>query len=386
MKQFFSMLLTMLFLMLMGIAYADTYELDDGTNGYYICEEFDGEMSEYAAQIFADLVWATDEVISGALFEEHYRTRPDMKGRGGALVAVRRDGKILLMSANTNGKGWTAAIETDSFLPPDALFSLNCEPKNHFVHLTLDYQGVSYEIRTSAEGGAYLFRYNWLDDQGNGLNMSCNGGMFVLNRKASNGTDEKLCDAVAVPDRLAAWKADELPRTVESLMAFGQEHPMELEDDEAYTISVNLRESATGKSKTWGEYTAKVEILGQKPGNDAPWYNVRVGNLEGWVSGVYVHGRNTVDKSKLYTLPVMVHPVGRTKVQTPLLDTHGGNVIMQLNTDSYVHVLGERDGYMHVIVPHGELNWQTDWDGTYGFVRKEDIVVGISRTDARYKN
>jgi len=304
-------------------------------------------------------------------------------------VAVRRDGMILLMSANTNGKGWTAAIETDNFLPPDALFSLNCEPKYHFVHLILDYQGVSYEIRTSAEGsasGAYLFRYNWLSEQGNHMYMDCNGGMFVLHRKTSDGTDEMLCDAVAIPDRLAAWNADALPRTLESLREFEQPYPMKLGNDEAYITSVNLRESATGKSKTWGEYTAKVRILGQKPGNDAPWYNVRVGNLEGWVSGVYVYGPDTSVRAKLYTTPVMVHPVGRTKIHTPLLDAHGGNAIMQLNADSYVHVLGERDGYLHVIVPRKELNWQTDWDGTYGFVRREDIIVGISRTDAIYKN
>ena len=301
-------------------------------------------------------------------------------------MAVRCDGKILLMSANTNGKGWTAAIETDSFLPPDAVFSMNSEPRNHFVHLMIDYQGVSYEIRTTAEGGAYLFRYCWKDENGTELYVNCSQGMFVLRKKHPDGVDEELYDAVAVPDRLTAWKADELPRTIESLHAFEQAYPMELDDNEAYIISVNLRERATGKSKTWGEYTAKVKILGQKPGNEAPWYNVQVGNLEGWVSGVYVYGRNTSVQAKLYTMPVMVHPVGRAKVHTQLLDAHGGNEIMQLSADSYVHVLGERDGYLHVIVPRAELNWQTDWDGMYGFVRKEDVVVGVSRTDARYKD
>ena len=45
----------------------------------------------------------------------------------------------------------------------------------------------------------------------------------------------------------------------------------------------------------------------------------------------------------------------------------------------------ERDGYLHVIVPRGELTWQTDWDGTYGFVKEADVAVGISKTDAMYK-
>jgi len=373
-------------LCMLNTACAKTYELDEGHNGYYVCEDFSGEMTQQAQRIFGKLMLAEDEVICGTLFEEHYRRQPELTGRGGALMAVRRGDKILLMSANTNGKGWSAGIETDSFLPPDAQLWMTGTLRSLYVHLTIGYKDAAYEIRTTGEGGAYLYKYSWQDEAGSRLYMDCDHGAFMLRKEAPDGMDETLAKASAVPDRLAAWTADALPKTAESLYAFERAYPVELNDDEAYITSVNLRESATGKSKTWGEYTAKVKLLAQKPGNDAPWFNVRVGNLEGWASGVYVHGKNTGDRRNAYRAAVAVYPVGKTKTETELLDAHGGNAIMQLNSDSYVHVLGERDGYLHVIVPRGELSWQTDWDGTYGFVRREDIIVGISRTDAIYKN
>lgn len=368
-----------------ALAQAGTYELLDGGNGYFLCEDFEGEMSQTAQGIFDKLMESGDEVICGTLFEERYRSRPEATGRGGALVAVRRDGRILLMSANANGKGWSAGIETDSFLPPDAAFSLNSELKNHFVHLMIDYRGAAHEIRTASDGSAYLYRYSWLDDQGNRLYMDCDRGKYALYRETADGTDEKLADALAVPDRLAAWIADDLPKTEEDLHAFEQAYPLELDDDEAYIMSVNLREGATGKSDTWGEYTAKVQILGQKPGNDAPWYNVRVGNIEGWASGVYVHRKDTGDRRNVDTAAIRIHPVGCARIETALLQAPGGSCIMTLAAGSYVHVLGERDGWLHVIVPRGELTWQTDWKGTYGFVKAEDMAVGISKTDAMYK-
>ena len=43
------------------------------------------------------------------------------------------------------------------------------------------------------------------------------------------------------------------------------------------------------------------------------------------------------------------------------------------------------NGFLHVIVPRGELTWMTDWDGIYGFVRKEDLAVGISKADVSWK-
>ena len=385
MRKWFLMLL-LLCMMMSGTACAKTYELECGSNGYFVCEDFQGEMTQMAERIFGSFVREGDEVLCGTLFEEHYRNSPGKVNRGGALMAVKRNGKILLMSANGDEGRWNAGIETDSFLPPDAQFSMTTTGgENVYAHLTILYRNAAYEIRTTAKGGAYLYDYSWTDETGKALHMDCYDGEFVL-REEGDWPYTTLAEGRAIPDRLAAWTADALPQNETDLRAFEAAHPLMLGDDEAYITSVNLRERPTGQSDTWGKYTAKVKILGQQPGNGAPWFHVRVGNLEGWASGVYVHGLNDRDQWSVYSASVIVHSVGRVKTETELMHMPDEGTAMQLETDTYVHVLGERDGWLHVIVPSGELSWQTDWDGTYGFVRAQDVAVGISKADAMYKN
>ena len=153
----------------------------------------------------------------------------------------------------------------------------------------------------------------------------------------------------------------------------------------AYLLdTLNLRERATGESPSWGVYNARVKLLGEKPGKQAPWVHVRVGNIDGWVSGNYVHRRGKGDQMHVYSTAATVHPVGRARTETALMRMPGGEAVMQLKPDTYAHVLGERDGWLHIILPRGEMMWQTDWDGTYGFVRAKDVAVGVSMTDAKY--
>ena len=386
MKKWFISIGVLLCLITAGTACAKTYELECGSNGYFVCEDFQNEMPKMAEEIFGGFVREGDEVLCGTVFEEHYRNSPGKVNRGGALMAVKRDGKILLMSANGDEGRWNAGIETDSFLPPDAQFSVTTTGgENVYAHLTILYRDAAYEMRTLGNGGAYLYAYSWTDEMGKALHMDCDNGKFSL-REEGDWPYTILAEGRAVPDRLAAWTADALPKDEAGICAFEAAHPLMLGDDEAYITSVNLRERATGQSDTWGKYTAKVKILGQQPGNGAPWFHVRVGNLDGWASGTYVHRLNDRNQWSVYSASVMVHPVGRVKRETVLMRMPGGENMIKLSADTYVHVLGERDGWLHVIVPRGELGWQTDWNGTYGFVKAGDMAVGISQTDAMYKN
>jgi len=366
--------------------WAQTYELEAGTNGYFVCEDFDSEMPQMAKGIFGSLIWEHDEVLCGTLFQEHYRNSPGKVNRGGALMAVKRDGKILLMSAKGDEGQWNAGIETDSFLPPDAEFSITTTGRESvYVHLTILYRDTAYEIRTTSTGGAYLYEYSWTDETGKALRMDCHDGEFRLCEEG-DWPYAILEEGKAVPSRLSAWTADALPKTAEDIRAFEEKYPLQIEGDEAFITGVNLRERATGESASWGKYFAKVQVLGEQPGKQNPWVHVRMGDLEGWVSGNYVHGQGKGDQMHVYDAAVMVHPVGRAKTETELLQMPSSDAVMQLEAGTYVHVLGERDGHLHVIVPRGELNWQTDWKGTYGFVRAADMAVGLSKADAAYRN
>ena len=157
MKRIICLLMTMgLVLSVMMPAAAARYELESGPNGYFVCEDFEGEMPRMAQDIFAGLIRESDEVLCGTLFQEHYRNSPAKVNRGGALMAVKRDGKILLMSANGDGNDWNAGIETDCFLPYNAEFSITTTGGSLYAHLTILYRDTVYEIRTTRTGGAYL--------------------------------------------------------------------------------------------------------------------------------------------------------------------------------------------------------------------------------------
>lgn len=367
-----------------AMAAAKTYELGEMRNGYFVCEDFEEEMTQKAAEIFSEPLRDGDKVLCGTLFEEHFRNQPDRMDRGGALMAVRRDGRILLMSANTNGAGWKEGIETDSFLPPDAEFSITTmDGGKTYAHLTILYRDTAYEIRTTSTGGAYVYEYSWMDETGKALRVNCYHGEFTLHEDG-DWPYTILAEGKAVPSRLCAWTADALPKTEADIRAFETAYPLKMSDDEAYITGVNLRERATGESPSWGVYNARVKLLGEKPGKQAPWVHVRVGNIDGWVSGDYVHSRGKGDQMHVYSTAATVHPVGRARTETALMRMPGGEAVMQLKPDTYVHVLGERDGWLHVILPRGEMTWQTDWDGTYGFVRAKDVAVGVSMTDAKY--
>ena len=385
MKKMICLILTVVFVLgATALAAVQTYELNEGKNGYFACEDFAGVLPEIAKGIFRNLIWESDEILCGTLFQEHYRNNPGKVNRGGALIAVRRDGKILLMSANGKENTWHAGIETDSFLPPDAQFSITTT-LGMYAHLTILYRDTAYEIRTNETGGAYVYEYNWTDENGMAKRMDCYHGEFRLYNEGE-GFGELIAEGAAIPNRLAAWSADALPKDEVGIRAFEEAYPLEADDDEAFLYSVNLRERATGESASWGKYAVKVKVLGEQPGKVAPWVHVRVGNLEGWVSGEYVYRRGAGNQMHVYDTATNVHAVGRVKHRTEIFEKHGAQSIMQLNENTYVHVLGERDGWLHVIVPREELTWRTDWDGTYGFVRAEDMVVGISKADVMWRN
>lgn len=112
---------------------------------------------------------------------------------------------------------------------------------------------------------------------------------------------------------------------------------------------------------------------------DAPWYHVRVGHVEGWMSGVYVAFPRTREfvRSRGY-IPL---PVGRAN-QTVTLRTamsDQSEAVCEVAQDTLMHVLNEPvNGWVHVMIPQGELSWQMDSDGTSGYLREEEITQGWS--------
>lgn len=369
---------------------AQEYVLEDESNGYFVCEDFDGELSVKAKAIFGSLLREGDEPICGTMFLEHYRNTPGKTNRGAALLAVRREGKVLLMGADKENDGpWQAGVETDGFLPPDAQFEITCEPMGTkhvtYAHLAISIDDEVFALRTQSSGALYLYEYRRKEADGSEFVIDCYGSAFRCSRR-ENGSDTALHDPDGgLPTRLCAWTLDSFPRTAEEIGAWIAAHPADEPDNVGYTANVNLRERPTGKSKSWGRYSAKVKILGQQPGLEVPWYNVRVGNLDGWVSGVYMETQKNTRDYEWASSAYAVLQVCRAKKETALLQRPDGEQVKEIPEGTLLHVIEENDGWLHVILPRGEISWQTDWDGAYGFIRKADAAIGVSAADAIWK-
>lgn len=363
----------------------NTFDYD---STYNVCTNFAQELPKDAAQALDGMLREGDEVLCGACKKKCYVRKGREDWDASVLAAVRREGKILLVHASGVNGAWEVTVESDSFLRDGEAFSIETASKDEGTRLEheLTVGDTVYRIgRHNYEGNRlWLTRARRMLEDGSRwtLNIYEDGAAWQT-VKDGKVTAEARYKGV-IPRRLAAWTTDTFPKTDEEVRAFIDAHDPELQEDEVYLAGVNLRERATGKSRSWGMYMARAQVLEKKQGKQAPWFHVRVGNLDGWASGDYVTNRET-DEDRMYTAAAHVQDAARAKVEVPLCDRPGGTQVDVLLEGTLVHVLAQSDGWLHVIVPRGELTWDTDWGGTYGFVKAKNMAVGLSRADAVWK-
>lgn len=392
MKKWLLMILACL--MMAGTANAQTYSFrePEHSRAIYTCEDFEGAASDDARAAFADVLREDDEIICGTMIRT---TWEGLEGEqnGAAVMAVRRGRQTLLMGAlyDKDNKAWNAGVESDCFIPEDLSFTMTCMP-NHSqrgvlrgVYPVILCEQETFVMGVSSGGMLSLRGYIRTEQDGTQTVADYDYGSVTWKTRMEGKKDVIYGDAGPVPARLCAWTYDTMPRTQAESQAWAAPFSFDLEADEGYLTGVNLRERPTGKSESYGIYRAKVKILGQQPGLDAPWHNVSVGNLEGWASGRYLKTEINEDPYGLAECQTTVSRVGRTKSQVQLLNKPDGSAISVLEEGTLVHVIMNHDGWLHVIVPRGELTWQTDWDGLYGFVKADEMTVGISKADAVWK-
>ena len=138
----------------------------------------------------------------------------------------------------------------------------------------------------------------------------------------------------------------------------------------------NLREKPTGNSRSLGYSQGNVlgEILGQKSGVYEPWYQVRVGNTVGWTSGSYVHPLNSTQHPNGVFKPLKLATLREDAVLQRSQDDH--TPVMTLQAGAELQVLyADSDGWLHVVVPTARATRCMDINGTYGYVRLEEVNV-----------
>lgn len=310
-------------------------------------------------------------------------------------MAVKREESMLLFAAKTSDDGWKTSIESDSFLPVDGNFEITVRPE-HSGKETVTVEARPYmaivcgneewEVLVDGDLKVRLDSYTHKIDDNTNLHLTmsfpsdeANFGVAIFENGECVSEEEFAC---VFPERLAAWTMDEFPGTLEEIRAFEEAHQPDVEAGEGYITGVNLRKEPTGKSASMGEYIAKVKVLGSVPGEKEPWYNVQVGELEGWVSGRYLIQDN---RRRLCESEREMVLVARADSDLLLKSVSTGEVIATVPAGTLMHVIHDQGHSFHVVIPQGELTWKTDWDGTYGFVPVDGVTLGISAADLKWK-
>ncbi len=144
-------------------------------------------------------------------------------------------------------------------------------------------------------------------------------------------------------------------------------------DGYGITASVHLRKDTSSHSQDLGMYMpgTLVEILDILPGTSAPWYHVRIGVAEGYMSGNYV----SYKEDQPGTIFHAVLRVGRLKNDTQLKQGTGllDAAVVKLPAGSLVRVLADGGNWLHVSVPGDENSWFMQQGETNGFIKKSAV-------------
>lgn len=260
-----------------------------------------------------------------------------------------------------------APLDLDMVTVVQPVIEGHAQLDHHFALQLSD--GSSYEF--SAAYGSTWILYRYTDPQGESISLR--HGVFRFGEERHYTiTSGWLNDPDTIRD---------FPKTPEEARAAAQRswegivHP-----DHALVWGVNLRTEPTSNSRSLGKYnTVLATVLGQKPGRTHPWYHVRIGDTQGWVSGRYVTFPDNIADFAAHASDGICCATAlvRAKLYASMDD---GAAVQQLEAGTPMQLLAQtEDGWLHVLVTDGGLDLRLNASGTYGYVRAENVLLTTPR-------
>ena len=382
----------LLCLMACGALAETVYTIEGPFGNDYTCTDYDGALPEDARAILAPVLREGDEVLCGTRGQGSPLKKQDVWWDQ-ILLAVRREGQVLLLCAlNSTQEEWDVWIETDSFIPEGCAFDITFLPSERG-------EGWYLAAAPSILCGDEIWRMVFRQSNRGYVNLSAyerrsgdtreivqNYDVLMMANTIRDGVyREQGKYKCSTPMRLAAWDMESFPRDGLQLQQYAEAHQPQHSESQAFLCGANLREKPTSKSRLIGRYSARAEVLGSQMGKVEPWYHVRVGDTEGWVTANYCLNGSQYDIRHYAMGAVSVNPA-RADREIELRRSPDGEVFARLLPGAMMHVITETDGWLHVIVPqNGELGPMVDWDGVYGYVRSSEVVRGVTLADLKWK-
>ena len=350
-----------------------TYTLFDG-----------GEYPDELKGAFSDPHLAGWACQSGALcFDEKPRNRDQSEGCG--LAAFEKDGRRQLTQLVYRQGQWTVYPIGSNALYPAGDY-----------RIVFDTQYVSFVIQyrlNDDETSAFYLRPEYVrNDRENRIqcrllsyervNQKTGEAVWISVKNQDMPTwqkeltpDDLPYPVVQFPDSMGVVPITEFPVTLEAARQYTFPG---IPEGYVFSQGVNLRTQRSSRSASHGVLNegTLLPVLESLPGNPHAWIRTKVGSLEGFVTDIYV------------SLRMNALPVAEAQKEIALKRGTGlfDGTIQMLPDGTRMHVIIDRDDWLYVDVPRGEIQYLMDVEGTFGYVRKADVTclsapVGLDWAD-----
>jgi len=303
---------------------------------------------------------------------------------GHGLAVFEKDGQRLLAALRHQvNQEWELspvskqALYTDRemYILPDA----STQREFTIVYRNSDTETERFEVLVAYMSDTRLDvdinRYIRMDEAtGNGIAIT-----FGENLKAiSYENHQKASEEVrfnAVKSMMSMVDISEFPTTLEAFLNAEQDL---IPEGYALCRGVHLRKKTSSRSTDLGEYNSGVlvKVLGTEPGDPDPWYHVQVGVAEGYMSSHYVDEAASENTAYVLARPLPVaQAIKEIKLRKGMSWLSG--TIQEIPEGTLMHVLADCDGgWLHVSIPQDGIGWQMDVNGTDGYVKEKDVLMG----------
>ena len=214
-----------------------------------------------------------------------------------------------------------------------------------------------------------------------GTGTAYTGWYTVTATKNGAGTQKQYL--ALAPSILEYIDADAFPKTEEACARAEAESAV-IPQGYGVTQYIHLREKTSSHSKDLGTYVrgTLVEVLDTLPGTAFPWYHVRIGNAEGYMSSNYVEYSDNMKSLPAYIAPCMAQAKGSTALKDQM------NVFSQTVTDlpegALVRVLAVCGNWLHVSVPASADDWLMQPGEVCGYVKANAVVQATTALQLKW--
>ena len=240
---------------------------------------------------------------------------------------------------------------------------------------TLRYCRLNGYVYENADTGAFF----QIDSKTGDAGVSCH--WYRMTSRASAGQAATVSyTPVLLPLFLDFWDISAFPRTE---AAFYEAEGDVLPDGLGVVTGVRLRRETSTRSDILGDYFGgvPVEVLEELPGDPDPWYRVRIGSIEGYMSSRYVDFPGSPCTMSPLQNSVALPPMAAVTVDTALKAGTGwfDKTLADLPAGTRLRVLAEQGDWLHVTVADGPMGWLALTDGLEdGYVKAADVRMAAT--------